>query len=214
MTKRLLWFVLALPLIGSHGLARDNDHENRLTIALDYRQPDLDDEDDRPLRSLRGLGIEVRTPSDDRDELERIGVNIEEDRPIAIYTSTPVSEFVEEALITTLKELRLVPERDAGLTIVVSVRELYVVESHLYHGSVRLKISLLAGERQLWSGLVRGSDTRWGRSLNADNYVEALSESAREAFMDAFSDPEFEDVLWHYRDRRERRADPDSRRER
>ena len=130
-----------------------------------------------------------------RRDIDRIGVNIEEDTPVAIYTSTPVTAFIEAALASVLRDLGPKVNHDARLALRTSIEEFYVVESHLYRGSVRLRISLFQGRRELWTGIVRGSDTAWGRSLRSENYAEVLSEAASEALIDAFTSPGFQEAV-------------------
>lgn len=201
-TSCFRWSAVLLPAVLLLAPAAVAHPETALTLALEYIPPDLDDDEVIDVTGLDTYAIRVEPPIDLRREPDRIGVNVEDEDPVNVYSSTPVAYFVEDAIRATLLELGLDFGDSEDLTLVTRIQELYVVESHVYRGSVRLKLSVYQGERELWSGLALGSDTVWGRSLNAENYVEVLSESLHDALEEAFTDPGFRDAIRMRRYRR------------
>ena len=129
-------------LAASPGLAHS---ENSLAFALEYRSPELDDDEVLDVTGLSSVGLSVETPIDSREQPERIGVNIEDDDPVGVFTTVPVTRFVEDALKATLLELGIETDPDGDLRLVTTIRELHVVESHVYRGSVRIKITVFRG---------------------------------------------------------------------
>ena len=185
----VLGLVIALP-------APSEGHSDpSLTLALKYVPPDIDEDDVIDVTGLHTFTLHVKPPIDIRREPERIGVNVEDDDPVAILTTTPTADFVEEAIRSTLFELGLTHGDDDGLSLETRIQEFYVVESAVYRASVRLRLSVYRDDAEIWAGLAVGSDTRWGRSLNSENYIEVLSESVRDALEEAFTDPGFRSAI-------------------
>jgi hypothetical protein len=51
------------------------------------------------------------------------------------------------------------------------------------------------GEVSLWSGMITGDATRWGRSYNLDNYCEVMSDMTLRAVFNLLSNAGFRAAL-------------------
>jgi hypothetical protein len=132
-------------------------------------------------------------------QLARVGENREGAQARLVTTSSDVSEFVRAhiAELFTQNAVRVVPS--GGTRVVkLAVKDFFVAEGNTYQGRVILDVVLEDGAgHRLWDGVVSGTNTRWGRSFNQENYEQCLTDStiaafkhllAQEAFQRAMSD--------------------------
>lgn len=133
---------------------------------------------------------------------ELIGENLEDadkgvTRPIS--PEGDVTAFVHDAIKTQFQQAGLKVVDDPGSADRVLTTDLlafWVEETGTYKGEARATMALnnKAGQ-QLWKGNVGGTASKWGRSLNAENYIECLSDSTLELIETALKNPSFRKAL-------------------
>jgi hypothetical protein len=90
-----------------------------------------------------------------------------------------------------------------------------VLETDKYRAEVELQF-VLHGEsgETLWEGTFAGAASRFGRSLKAENYSEAISDALKQAIARLFSDSSFREMLLNSNasrsPRREQATTPDT----
>ena len=114
-----------------------------------------------------------------------------------VTTSGDVASFIADHLKEGL--------RGAGLSIVDSggdlvlsgeIRRFFVTEVNTYGGEISVLVHLKNGAgKELWSGVVTGDSTRWGRSYSAANYYETMSDMVLSATHNLLANPGFHDAL-------------------
>jgi hypothetical protein len=125
----------------------------------------------------------VAPPEDRRDKGEQVGENVEQKVAVPVYTKSNVPAFVRDNLTAQLKRTGFNVEagESSELTLRSEIVEFWVSEKDHYDASVRLHMTLTdATGKALWSGVLAGTSNNFGRSLKADNYNEAFSNSILE----------------------------------
>jgi uncharacterized glyoxalase superfamily protein PhnB len=119
------------------------------------------------------------------------------DKVRQMTTSSDVAAFVTEHLKDTLRHagLNIV---DEGADVVMSgeIRQFFVTEVNTYGGELSILVHLknTAG-KELWTGVVAGDSTRWGRSYSAENYYETMSDMLLRGAFNLLSNPGFREAL-------------------
>ena len=121
---------------------------------------------------------------DERTQINQIGENIElsnsPPRPIFATGADPAT-FIREAIERELSDLGVNVVRDASSanrTLAFSIVKFYSVESNNYNTDVRANVQVKDGSGAVrFSGLVTGSNRRFGRSMSVDNYQEGFSDA-------------------------------------
>ena len=112
-------------------------------------------------------------------------------------TSSDVAVFVGDHLRETLQRAGLnTVDATGDVSISGEVRQFFVTEKSTYKGEISLLIRLKDGAgKELWSGMVTGDATRWGRSYNLDNYCEVMSDMMLRAVYNLLSNAGFRAAL-------------------
>jgi hypothetical protein len=119
------------------------------------------------------------------------------DKVRQMTTSSDVAAFVTEHMKDTLRRagLNIV---DDGAEVVLSgeIRQFFVTEVNTYGGELSIMVHLknTAG-KELWTGVVAGDSTRWGRSYSAENYYETMSDMLLRGAFNLLSSPGFREAL-------------------
>ncbi len=153
----------------------------------------LSDISDVDLNSIMGVKLQVDKFTDLRKNPALIAENREDTQPKPVTTQTDVGAFVADNVRDTLRKLGLSVVDDAGqVTLDGEISDFFVIETHTYSAQVTLRITAHdpAG-KVLWSGIVNGSATRFGRSYEAENYYEVLSDSILDATHSLLADASF-----------------------
>jgi hypothetical protein len=114
-----------------------------------------------------------------------------------VTTSTDVTAFVSDHMKDSVHGagLNLV---DSGADVDISgeVRKFFVTETGTYNGeiSVLIHVKNNAG-KELWTGIISGDATRWGRSYNTANYFETMSNMILSATYNLLNNAGFRDSL-------------------
>jgi hypothetical protein len=116
-------------------------------------------------------------------------------RPVT--TSGDVPGFVTDHLRETLRGAGMnTVESGADIIISGEIRQFFVTEMSTYDGEISLLIRVRnGGGKELWTGVVAGGATRWGRSYKAENYYEAISDMVLRATYNLLANPAFREAL-------------------
>jgi hypothetical protein len=172
-------------------------------LTLEWRPTNKVSKKDKvDLAGLAGIAIKVQ-PLVDRRHVpnpQRIGENRENEKKgevLEVLTKDDVAAFCTTNFAATLKHLGL-PVNATGATVTISgeLTSFFVTEKDGYTGdvSLSLKVTNARGE-VLWSGVAKGAAKHGGRSYNASNYFETLSNSLQEAVLGLVKDRGFLDAL-------------------
>jgi hypothetical protein len=137
---------------------------------------------------------------DKREKMDAIGVNVEHDNPIQVVAGTDPIEFFRQTLATQLKSAGLIVVDDAGAAdriITGDVTRFWVEESSTYHADVAatVRVSDKSGAVR-WSGAATGHGETFGRSLNPENYRDALSDAmVRFTYDSLFANSDFQNAI-------------------
>lgn len=119
------------------------------------------------------------------------------DKIRAVTTSGDVAAFVADHIKEGVRHAGLnVVEGDADVNIGGEIRQFFVTEVNTYGGelSVLIHVTNSAG-KELWTGVVTGDSTRWGRSYKAENYYEAISDMTLRATYNLLANASFRDAI-------------------
>ncbi|HRO66816.1 MAG TPA: hypothetical protein PL182_04565, partial [Pseudobdellovibrionaceae bacterium] len=125
------------------------------------------------------LKVEKLTDARTLEPKARIGEYSEkEDSVLYVETSSDVAEFVTNGMKDSLTKagVQLV-EDNPQYTLSGEVRELYVTEKNTYQGRSSIQLTLKKNGKAVWEGVIRGKNSRFGRTYKMENYMESLSDS-------------------------------------
>jgi hypothetical protein len=134
---------------------------------------------------------------DARQNPKQVGENRQESAPKPVTTSSDVAAFLSEHMKDVLHEAGVnTVDGAADFTLSGEIQQLFVTETDLYRGEASLAMHLknVAG-KELWSSLVSGAANSSGRSYNADNYYETISETILRTTYNLLTDPGFHEAL-------------------
>jgi hypothetical protein len=114
-----------------------------------------------------------------------------------VTTSSDVAAFVTDHLKDTLHGAGLnIVDGAADLNISGEIRRFFVTEVSTYGGDIALLIHVKnSAGKELWTGVVTGDSTRWGRSYSAANYYETMSDMVLSAIHNLLATAGFHDAL-------------------
>jgi hypothetical protein len=137
---------------------------------------------------------------DKRDKSDAIGVNVEHQNPVQIVAGSDPVEFFRQTLAAQLQRAGLNVVEDpsrADRIINGDLTRFWVEESNNYQGEVgaTIRVSDKAGTLR-WQGAALGHAENFGRSLNADNYRQTLSDAmVRLTYESLLTNPEFQNAI-------------------
>jgi hypothetical protein len=142
--------------------------------------------------------VRVDAFADTRENPGLVGENRENAEKIRqVTTSGDVPSFIADHLKEGLRGAGLsIVDSGGDLIISGEVRRFFVTEVNTYGGeiSVLVHVKNSAG-KEIWSGVVAGDSTRWGRSYSAANYYETMSDMVLSATHNLLANPGFHDAL-------------------
>ena len=117
--------------------------------------------------------------SDGRDNKELIGENREDDTPKPVTTPDDVGSFVSQNIRHLFDQAGVKTVDSNGQVIIKGeVKKFFVREESTYKSTVEIHLTLIDQDGEtLWNGLASGEATRFGRSYQAENYYEVLSDA-------------------------------------
>lgn len=173
-----------------------------ISVPLDWRPSNNDPAPIINIPNRNAIKILVN-PMDKRDESERssIGTNRENSTPIPVRVSgsRTVADFVGRAARDEIRMTTLNTTEDmaqATHTLDIGIITFNVLEDSTFNAEVRLEAKLVdptGKELGSFSGV--GSSKTFGRSKNAENYQQTLSNATRIALDQILSDPGFRQAL-------------------
>jgi hypothetical protein len=144
--------------------------------------------------------IHVETFVDTRQNPTLIAENREKaDKVRQVTTSSDVAGFVTDHLKESLHGAGLnTVDGDADINISGEIRQFFVTEMSTYNGEISLLIHVKnRGGKELWSGVVTGDASRWGRSYSAANYYETISNMVLSATHNLLANTGFHEAVAH-----------------
>jgi hypothetical protein len=117
--------------------------------------------------------------SDGRDSKEVIGENREEKTPKPVTTTDDVGTFVSTNIRRLFDQAGVKTVDSSGEVIIKGeVKRFFVREESTYKSTVEIHLTVSDQDgKTLWNGLASGEATRFGRSYQAENYYEVLSDA-------------------------------------
>lgn len=113
----------------------------------------------------------------------RIG-EYSEDKANVLYvnTSSDAALFVTSGLKDSLGKAGVkVDEGSSKYVLSGQLKQFYVTEENTYQGRILMELSLKKDGKVVWSGLIDGKNSRFGRTFKVENYMESLSDSVVDA---------------------------------
>jgi hypothetical protein len=151
---------------------------------------------------LNGASLATRIHFDALVDARRNTSLIAENREQAdkfrpVTTSGDVAAFVGAHLKDSLHDAGLnVVEGKADVRVSAELRRFFVTEGNTYNGEITLLIHVKnrAG-KDLWTGIINGDSTHWGRSFSAANYYETMSDMVLRATHNLLATGAFREAL-------------------
>ena len=144
--------------------------------------------------------IQVGVLKDLRENPQRVGENREDMERGCVYpviVKDDVPAWAADRLAYVLKHLGFeVTATDGDVFIDGELREFFVAEGGTYDGQIGMKLNVKSKSgKALWSGLVGGSNGRWGKSYKLANYQETLSDAMIDLAQKLAADPGFTNAV-------------------
>ncbi len=119
------------------------------------------------------------------------------DKVRQVTTSDNVAAYVTDHLKDSMRGAGLSTVDSGGdISISGEIRKFFVTETGTYNGEISILVHVKsAAGKELWSGIVSGDSTRWGRSYSADNYYETMSDMTLRAAYNLLSNAGFHAVF-------------------
>lgn len=119
------------------------------------------------------------------------------DKVRSVTTSDDVAAFVADHLKESLHGAGLdIVDSGADVNISGEIRQFFVTELSTYNGEMSMLLHIKSSTgKELWTGVVTGGATRWGRSYSAANYYEAMSDMVLRAAYNLLANPGFREAL-------------------
>lgn len=139
--------------------------------------------------------VEIKSLRDTRENPKRIGENLENTSNGCVFPVTTK----DDAAAWTTDHLRFifgqlgfeVVEQGGDVVLSGELRKFFVTEDSVYRGVVGLRLDVMKADKIAWSGLIQGSNTRFGRSYKLANYQETLSDAVIDAVVHVVEDANF-----------------------
>jgi hypothetical protein len=144
------------------------------------------------------FAVAIAPIADKREKGKQIGENTEQKIVVPVYSSSDVPAYLREHLVGQLKSIGLeVSIADTGDRLLKSeLNEFWVSEGKNYKGTIRMKVTLTdSGGKEMWSGIVAGSSSNFGRSLKPDNYSESVSDAVQDLAATLAAAPAFRQAI-------------------
>lgn len=150
---------------------------------------------------LSGSTVTTKIHFDPLTDVRQNPVLVAENREKAearpMTTSSDVGAFVTDHLKDGVREAGLnVVDTGADVNVSGEIRKFFVTETDTYNGEISLFIHVKdKNGKELWTGIVGGDATRFGRSYKAENYFEVMSDMVLRATYNLLSSGDFRAAL-------------------
>ncbi|HZL33698.1 MAG TPA: hypothetical protein VFC78_00225 [Tepidisphaeraceae bacterium] len=171
-----------------------------VTVPLSYTPEHARDAIRSYPGSVPAARIYIGNIEDKRDRKDAIGENTESGSPIAIHSPSSPADFVRQTLATQLQRAGLHVVSDpagADRTLTGDLTHFWVIESNNYEAQIDVKLRLTDGSGAVkWESAESGRGQTFGRSLNAENYRQAISDAmVRLTYENLLTNSEFQAAL-------------------
>jgi hypothetical protein len=141
--------------------------------------------------------IQFEAFTDDRDDKEAIGENRENSTPKPVTTADDVGAFVSIHMRELFDKAGLKTVDSGGaVTVKGEVKQFFVREESTYQSNVVVHLTVTGSDgKTLWTGIVQGDATRFGRSYKLENYYEVLSDAIVNTVSSMLGAAEFQKAL-------------------
>jgi hypothetical protein len=189
MRSRPLVLLFALAAFGTHAATTLLDH-----VPLKWK-PTSDLQLGTMQMSLTSIQFEPF--SDIRDNKEAIGENVEKEPPKPVTTTDNVGAFVGTHMRELFDKAGLKTVDSGGsVTVKGEVKQFFVREDSTYKSEVVIHLTVVGHDgKTLWTGLVSGDATRFGRSYKLENYYEVISDAIVNTVSSMLGSAEFQKAL-------------------
>jgi hypothetical protein len=136
--------------------------------------------------------------TDARENPTLVAENREKENNIrTLTTSTDVAAFVSDHMKEAVHGAGLnVVDGGADVNVSGELRKFFVTETGTYNGEISVLVHVKNGAgKELWTGIISGDASRWGRSYNAANYFETMSNMILSATYNLLNSAGFRDSL-------------------
>lgn len=182
MKTRIMLTQIAIILFASTGLGFKHSKTLLTDAQLTWKPTtQLSEMTNLTFEQLKTNNIKIERFKDSRtvNPLTRIGENKEDDGKgfFPVETKSNISEFVSNYFAKTLKDVGVnITQDKADYILSGEIKEYFVTEKDTYEATLNLHLELKKSGKRVWSGVIIGTNTRFGRSYKLDNYLESLSD--------------------------------------
>jgi hypothetical protein len=132
------------------------------------------------LTAFQNISFTINPFNDLRKKPSEIGKNVEKrisDKIRYVTTRDNVAAWLTDRFGKIISEFDITVVNNGGtLLLEADIVKFYVTEESVYKADIALKIRIRSKNGDvLWEGMASVSSNRWGKSYQADNYNEALS---------------------------------------
>lgn len=132
---------------------------------------------------LTKLQLSVGGFRDMRADKSLIGMNFQDPHDVKkVKTGDDVGKWVSLMTKKTMVDYGISTLDSSNLVMTGDIVEFMVQEGEDYKANVNIEFRITGRSgNELWTGMVNGSSTRFGRSFNIENYYESLSDAVIDA---------------------------------
>lgn len=113
------------------------------------------------------------------------------DNGFVVRTTDNVGQYCTDRLGEMLVRAGAHLSQSAPTVLEAELLDYQVVEGSTFEGTVRMRATLRRAGNQVWTKTYTGTNNRWGRTHNPENFNEALSNSLADATQQLLRDDEF-----------------------
>lgn len=190
--------MLSMLLVSAGAFAHDDMPLTDIPLVWAPSNSIADMDDPKPnLTPIIDVKLQIDQFTDGRQDHAAIGENRKDATPKPVTTKDDVGKWVSDGLRTELGKagLSVVP---SGGTVILGgeVRQLFSTEANTYGTDVTLKLTARnSAGKVIWSGVVTGHDTHWGRTYRASEYYQNLSDGVMDALHSLLTNKDFIDAV-------------------
>lgn len=149
------------------------------------------------LTRISGMVFKIGLFSDERKDTTVIGVNRENNTPKFVTTKESVSQWYRNHLGKVLHSYQIrLDSLNYDVMLSGAIREFNVLETSTYKAVMAIKFQAFSksGER-IWEQEIKGQSHNWGKSYNAENYYECISDCLVETARELLENEAFQNAL-------------------
>lgn len=152
------------------------------------------------LTAYQNVTLMVKPFNDVRKRPSEIGRNVEKrisDTGLPVTTKDNVAAWLTENFMRVCRDFDIDVAKNAGnVSLEADIVKFFVTEEATYQADVALKVRLKSKSGDVvWEGLVSASSSNFGKSYNAENYYEGLSNSTIIAVHDLLANEQFQQAV-------------------